>query len=92
LRKGFDTVAQALAALGPQQLLPGRKLLTAQVDAQRIADGSEGTVDGEGVDEEALELENGSGSGSAPRVPGAPRDRGYDSIFDRRLRSPIRVR
>jgi hypothetical protein len=74
LRKGFDTVSQALAALGPQPPLSGRKLLTAQMDAQRLTEGCESTVDGGGEEvDESLETENGAGNGSDLRVAGAPR-------------------
>src|SRR5690348_9741506 len=71
LRKGFDTVSQALAALGPPAPV-GRRLLAARQDAQALVNGTDSGEDPDGLDHEeaASEGENGDGTVARPRSTG----------------------
>ncbi len=73
LRKGFDTVGQALAALGPPAPLP-RKFLAARTDVQALSDGSDSAADSDSQDiGEEVHAENGDSNSEEPRQPGSPR-------------------
>jgi hypothetical protein len=74
LRKGFDTVSQALAALGPavpaptvQRLRPPR----AEVEVFRNGDKSTGNATADDPEDGSIEGENGNSAD--PRQPGGPR-------------------
>ncbi len=63
LRKGFDTVSQALAALGPSTPAPSpRRPLPPRTEVKVLPNGDEGTENApaDDVDDEFFETENGS--------------------------------
>jgi hypothetical protein len=72
LRKGFDTVSQALAALGPAAP-PPRRFLPPRTDVKVLPDNDESTDNAADDDLEDGSAEAENGNSAEPRQPGGPR-------------------
>jgi hypothetical protein len=84
LRKGFDTVSQALAALGPAVPVPAaRRLVSPRHEDQALMNGGDVAEDANGLDPEeaAVEGENGDGITTRHR-PTSPREYTMPKFLD----------